>query len=138
MDVNPGEIEEVAVTDHYSLSVVATTPESVPEEGFTVQATLEAEVTATLPPAIFDLFGNTSVVVAITVSVVTVVELFPPKSGGTVSSVIFSLDVGVLVSDLSDPIQMCIPAEAVSSYHWGCALELLHVVAPHCYVHAAP
>lgn len=138
MDVNPGEIEEVAVTDHYSLSVVATTPESVPEEGFTVQATLEAEVTATLPPAIFDLFDNTSVVVAITVSVVTVVELFPPKSGGTVSSVIFSLDVGVLVSDLSDPIQMCIPAEAVSSYHWGCALELLHVVALHCYVHAAP
>ena len=43
---------------------------------------------------------------------VTVIELFPPKSGGTVSSVIFSLDVGVEVIDLSEPIQMCIPAAA--------------------------
>jgi len=132
VDVNPGEIEEVAMTDHYSLSVAAITPESVPEEGFIVQGTLEAEVTATLPPAIFELFGNASTVVSITVSLVTVIELFPPKSGGTVSSVIFSLDVGVEVSDLSEPIQMCIPAATVSSYHWVCALELLHVGAPRC------
>ena len=133
MDVNPGEIEEIAMTEHYSLSVAATTPESVPEEGFVVQGTLEAEVTATLPPAVFELFDNASTVVSITVSVVTVIELFPPKSGGTVSSVIFSLDVGIPVSDLSEPIQMCIPAGTVSSYYYrGYILELLHVVAPHC------
>ena len=133
MDVNPGEIEEIAMTEHYSLSVAATTPESVPEEGLEVQGTLEAEVTATLPPAVFELFGNASTVVSITVSVVATISLFPPKSGGTVSSVIFSLDVGIPVSDLSEPIQMCIPADTVSSYYYrGCILELLHVVAPHC------
>lgn len=117
IEVKPGEREEVAATDEYSLSVAATTPQSVPEGGFIVQASVETEVTATLPPVLFDLFDDESAVVSITVSVVTVVTLFPPKSGGTVSSAIFSLDVGVEVSDLSQPIEICIPASAVSSYH---------------------
>ena len=123
IDIQPGQMVEVATTTQYSLSVVATTPDSVEEEGLVVQTSLETTVAATLPPVVFDQFVSDSTVM-ITVSVVTVTELFPPKSGGTVSSVIFSVDVGIEISDLSEPILMQIPADPVRSYHWVSALEL--------------
>ena len=111
-----GEAMVVAKTNQFSLSVAATTRNSVQDEGFVVQASLETDITATLPVGLFDKFDSTSTVVQITVSVLNVKELFPSKSGGTVSSVIFSLDVGIKVSNLAEPIEMCIPADAVSPH----------------------
>ena len=111
-----GEAMVVAKTNQFSLSVAATTRNSVQDEGFVVQASLEIDITATLPVGLFDKFDTTSTVVQITVSVLNVKELFPSKSGGTVSSVIFSLDVGIKVSNLAEPIEMCIPADAVSPH----------------------
>lgn len=127
--VQVGQTLEVATMSQFSLSVTATTRSSVQDEGFVLQATLETEITATLPVDLFDKFDSVSTVVQITVSVVTVKELFPSKSGGTVSSSILSLDVGIEVSDLTDPIQICIPADAVSSYHlYSVQTIIIHLI----------
>ena len=111
-----GESVVIATMSQFTLSVTATTPSSVPDEGLVLEATLEADITATLPVDLFDKFSSGSTVVQIAVSVVAAKELFPPKSGGTVSSVIFSLDVGIEISNLTEPIEICIPADPVSLF----------------------